>query len=254
MAQNIISTRKSKSTRLEMPPMSPTYRQYDNDYGLPKDKIPKMSKRRSNKSSMQPFEEPPIFVNDKIKNHCDHLPRPSKNPIKRTEGSVSMSSKYQSRDNMSNISSKTVDSSVTTGSFRKRTPNEIKEQKESKEIKVNKEAKQIQDFRDTKEFKEFKEHREHKTGKEPRESKEPKEIKEHKESRVKGGAKSPTISHRTSRHNTNHTKNYFDKYLKFAFDLTTPEGVRKLEEHFFPNQPLGQDPNATGSSNLNRQE
>ncbi|XP_017847197.1 uncharacterized protein LOC108603151 [Drosophila busckii] len=35
-----------------------------------------------------------------------------------------------------------------------------------------------------------------------------------------------------------HTKLFFDKYLKFAYDLSTPEGVRKLEAHFFPGEQL----------------
>lgn len=33
---------------------------------------------------------------------------------------------------------------------------------------------------------------------------------------------------------TQNTKIFFDKYLKFAYDLSTPTGVRELEEHFFP--------------------
>ncbi|KRF98318.1 uncharacterized protein Dwil_GK27145 [Drosophila willistoni] len=45
-------------------------------------------------------------------------------------------------------------------------------------------------------------------------------IQEHRQKRVKSS--------------NNHTKNFFDKYLKCAYDLSTPEGVRKLEAHFFP--------------------
>ncbi|XP_017859437.1 PREDICTED: uncharacterized protein LOC108611360 [Drosophila arizonae] len=37
-----------------------------------------------------------------------------------------------------------------------------------------------------------------------------------------------------SKNQSHNTKIFFDKYLKFAYDLTTPDGVRQLEAHFFP--------------------
>lgn len=51
----------------------------------------------------------------------------------------------------------------------------------------------------------------------------------------------PEASHRQIRtkNQSHNTKVFFDKYLKFAYDLSTPTGVRQLEEHFFPNQSNG---------------
>jgi len=48
----------------------------------------------------------------------------------------------------------------------------------------------------------------------------------------------PETSNRQIRtkNQSHNTKVFFDKYLKFAYDLSTPTGVRQLEEHFFPNQ------------------
>ncbi|EDV99345.1 uncharacterized protein LOC6566551 [Drosophila grimshawi] len=41
--------------------------------------------------------------------------------------------------------------------------------------------------------------------------------------------------HPTRNKNQSHnSKVFFDKYLKFAYDLSKPDGVRQLEAHFFP--------------------
>ncbi|KAH8403396.1 hypothetical protein KR222_011860, partial [Zaprionus bogoriensis] len=40
-----------------------------------------------------------------------------------------------------------------------------------------------------------------------------------------------------TKNQSHNTKVFFDKYLKFAYDLSTPSGVRQLEEHFFPTDP-----------------
>ncbi|TDG49936.1 hypothetical protein AWZ03_003712 [Drosophila navojoa] len=37
-----------------------------------------------------------------------------------------------------------------------------------------------------------------------------------------------------TKNQSHNTKIFFDKYLKFAYDLSTPDGVRQLEAHFFP--------------------
>ncbi|XP_034472970.1 uncharacterized protein LOC117780523 [Drosophila innubila] len=37
-----------------------------------------------------------------------------------------------------------------------------------------------------------------------------------------------------TKNQSHNTKVFFDKYLKFAYDLSTPTGVRQLEDHFFP--------------------
>lgn len=42
-----------------------------------------------------------------------------------------------------------------------------------------------------------------------------------------------------SKNQSHNTKIFFDKYLKFAYDLSTPDGVRQLEAHFFPSDLVG---------------
>ncbi|XP_016931564.2 uncharacterized protein [Drosophila suzukii] len=253
MSHNPTLIRKAKSTRMDNPSMTQAYRQQVNEYGLPKEKIPKMSNVRRTKTSKQQVPEPPKdIVHDmsRISNHFD-MTQASKNAIRVAGGgNAAVAPKYQSRVHLSDEPSKTVRPPVTTASFQKLTPKEIKELKETKDIKVYKEPKET---RGLKEPKESREHREHKEPKESREPKELKELKEPKEPKTKGGDKSPNLSHRSTRSSTNRTKNYFDKYLKFAFDLSTPEGVQKLEDHFFPNQSFGQNQNPTGSSNLKRE-
>ncbi|XP_017120655.1 uncharacterized protein LOC108141687 [Drosophila elegans] len=237
-------TRKAKCTRLENPPMSQSYRQQVNDdFGQPKEKVPKMSNNRRNKSSKQQVQDPPTTRTKAVgpdtnqMNYFD-LTRASKNPIRAFGGgggAAVVAQKYQSRLDLNNQTSKTIRPPVTTGSIQKLTPKEIREFRESKELKSAMEPKETRELQETKEFKELKELREPQAHKAP------------KDAREKVANKSPN---RASRHNSNKTKNYFDKYLKFAFDLSTPEGVQKLDAHFFPNQSIGQDPNAPASSNL----
>ncbi|KAH8377301.1 hypothetical protein KR093_004746, partial [Drosophila rubida] len=59
--------------------------------------------------------------------------------------------------------------------------------------------------------------------------------KQAKESKL---AEKPEAAQRPTRtkNQSHNTKVFFDKYLKFAYDLSTPTGVRQLEEHFFPNE------------------
>lgn len=66
--------------------------------------------------------------------------------------------------------------------------------------------------------------------------------KAHKEPKQpeKGDAPARPVRTKNQSHNT---KIFFDKYLKFAYDLSTPSGVRQLEEHFFPVDPnAGREP------------
>ncbi|KAH8351990.1 hypothetical protein KR084_001007 [Drosophila pseudotakahashii] len=265
MAHNSALIRKVKSTRLEDPSMIQTYRQQVNET------IPKVINNRRSQTSKQRVPESSKDINHKmgrISNPFD-LAQSSKNAIRVAGGGgAAVTSKYQSRVSLNNQPSKTVRTSVTTASFQKLTTKEIKELKETREFKVIKEPKEIrgfkepgeirgfkepkeiQCFKEPKELKELREHRERKEPRDPKELKELKEPKDSKDSKAKGADKSPNLSHRSTRHSTNRTKNYFDKYLKFAFDLSTPDGVQKLENHFFPNQ----NPNATGSSNLKQEE
>ncbi|KAH8263540.1 hypothetical protein KR044_010262, partial [Drosophila immigrans] len=39
-----------------------------------------------------------------------------------------------------------------------------------------------------------------------------------------------------AKNQSHNSKLFFDKYLKFAYDLSTPTGVRQLEDHFFPKE------------------
>ncbi|XP_016976006.1 uncharacterized protein LOC108042303 [Drosophila rhopaloa] len=258
MAHNAALTRKAKSTRLENPPMSQTYRQQANDVGMPKEKVPKMSNNRRNKSSKQQVQDSPTTQSKAVgqMSHFD-LTRASKNPIRAAGGggAAAVAPKYQSKVNLSNQQSKTLRTPVlSTGRAQKLTPKEIKEFRETEEFKMLNEPKEIRELKEAREFRDFKElkeAKEHKTLHEPKESK---EHKESKDSRLRGAPKSPNLSHRNSRHNSNRTKNYFDKYLKFAFDLSTPDGVQKLEAHFFPNQSFEQAPNTTGNLNFRREE
>lgn len=57
--------------------------------------------------------------------------------------------------------------------------------------------------------------------------------KVHKERKSPEKGDAPHRPVRTKAQSQN-TKMFFDKYLKFAYDLSTPTGVRELEEHFFP--------------------
>ncbi|SPP79447.1 uncharacterized protein LOC117582579 [Drosophila guanche] len=66
-----------------------------------------------------------------------------------------------------------------------------------------------------------------------------KKSKGSKEVRAKPRSKSP------SPEKSNRNKSFFDKYLKFAYDLSTPEGVRQLEAHFFPTDILADQPSTS---------
>ncbi|EDW29258.1 GL18510 [Drosophila persimilis] len=68
----------------------------------------------------------------------------------------------------------------------------------------------------------------------------PKRSKESKEPPVLAQPRSKS----PHRERNNKTKSFFDKYLKFAYDLSTPEGVRQLEAHFFPDQ-LAEEPSTS---------
>ncbi|KAL7740305.1 hypothetical protein ACLKA6_018751 [Drosophila palustris] len=62
--------------------------------------------------------------------------------------------------------------------------------------------------------------------------------KQLKESKSPEKPEKPETSQRQIRtkNQSHNTKVFFDKYLKFAYDLSTPTGVRQLEEHFFPKE------------------
>ncbi|BFF95881.1 uncharacterized protein DMAD_13189 [Drosophila madeirensis] len=66
-----------------------------------------------------------------------------------------------------------------------------------------------------------------------------KKSKGSKEVRAKPKSKSP------SPEKSNRNKSFFDRYLKFAYDLSTPEGVRQLEAHFFPTDVLADQPSSS---------
>nr|NP_610039.1 uncharacterized protein Dmel_CG15475 [Drosophila melanogaster]AAF53901.1 uncharacterized protein Dmel_CG15475 [Drosophila melanogaster] len=233
MAHNSTLQRKTKLTRLENPLVAPTYQQQGNGCGLAKEKVPKMNAKRFTRPSKTQAAEPApkdtIHDNAKICNHFD-LCRASKNPIRAAGGgNTQVVSKYQSAVSVSN---QPVRSTVPRATHPKLAPKEVREARELifKDLKEARAAKEPKDFRHVKETKDQQD---------PKEPKEPKVPKEPKDLKASG-----------ARQNINRTKNYFDKYLKFAFDLSTPDGIQKLEDHFFPNQ----DPTAPGVSNSNREK
>ncbi|XP_016963282.1 translation initiation factor IF-2 [Drosophila biarmipes] len=257
MSHNSAATRKAKSTRLENPSLTQAHRQQVKDYGVPKEKIPKMSNSRRTRTSKHQVPEPPKDIDQHMSQLCKHfeVAQASKNSIRVAGGgNAAVAPKYQSRVNLNNQPSKLVRPSVTSTSLLKPTPKEIKEFRETKDIAIVKEPRETRGLKEAKESREARDYREPKDYKEAREPRDPKELKESKDPKAKAAEKSPSHSHRSTRSSTNRTKNYFDKYLKFAFDLSTPEGVQKLEDHFFPNQSFGQSQNPSGNSNLKREE
>lgn len=229
MAHNPTGTRKSKSTRFEHP--SKTHQV--NDIEQPKEKVPRMTisregHRRVKATSQQVLDTPSkIIVKDLHRLGVCQMVSVSKSQARATGGGTGApgGQKYHRDPSLTPPSAKTTRSSVTTASGQKLTPKESLG------------------------FRTLTEHKDYKTLKEFKELKEPKPQKEPKEPQAKGAEKSPNVSHRHSRHQAERTKNYFDKYLKFAFDLSTPEGVKQLEAHFFPDQ----DPSGAGTS-TNRQD
>ncbi|XP_039481760.1 chromodomain-helicase-DNA-binding protein 7 [Drosophila santomea] len=248
MAFNSAPHRKAKPTRLKNPLVIPTYQQQGTDCGLAKEKVPKMGSKRGTRNGAlskaqapEPTSKDTIHDMTRINNHID-LAQASKNPIRAAGGgNAQVAPRYQSAGNVGSQPLNTVRSSVPRSSHPKPSPKETRDCKETKEL-VFKDPKEMRAPKEPKSFRHFKEPKDQK---ETKESKEPMESKDQK---AKGADKSPNITHRTARHNTNRTKNYFDKYLKFAFDLSTPEGVQKLDAHFFP------DPTASGSATVNREE
>ncbi|EDW64469.1 uncharacterized protein [Drosophila virilis] len=67
---------------------------------------------------------------------------------------------------------------------------------------------------------------------------------------TKSPDKAEPAAHRQIRtkNQSHNTKMFFDKYLKFAYDLSTPDGVRQLEAHFFPAEVHQNKPNARKKS------
>ncbi|KAH8392816.1 hypothetical protein KR215_001855, partial [Drosophila sulfurigaster] len=61
-------------------------------------------------------------------------------------------------------------------------------------------------------------------------------ISANKQAKEQKSPDKPEAAQRSTRtkNQSHNTKVFFDKYLKFAYDLSTPSGVRQLEEHFFP--------------------
>ncbi|KAH8412811.1 hypothetical protein KR009_005878 [Drosophila setifemur] len=235
MAHNTTLPRKPKFVRMEPPPMF--LPNQSNEPAPPKEKIQKLSgcrdiqsQRRVKSNKLQQGVEPPsgnskVLVHDLNRLEVDqhgNLPQASKNANRSVGVGVTAagSQKFVSKLSLSNQTSKSTRSTLVP----------------------HKESKDIKEFKAHKESKEPREHRE------PKEPKKHKDSNEPKETKVKGESKS--LSHR---HTTSRSKSYFDKYLKFAFDLSTPEGVKQLEAHFFPNQPSEQNPLSTGNSSQ-RQE
>ncbi|KAH8325902.1 hypothetical protein KR067_009929 [Drosophila pandora] len=258
MAHNATMSRKSKALRTDLPSIyhQQPQTQPQDDMGPPREKISKLNASRdvhhlrrcmttkhcvvdcSSKNSK-------VIVHDlnrmDVDQHID-LGHAAKHTFRTMGGgggaaaaaaaisaaAASGSQKYQSKVSLSKEASKTTRSSIATSSVKKQPASPAKD---FRDLKVSKDVKEI------KEFKELREAREHK------------ELKPHKDKEIKE-VKSPkgNHTHRHPRHTTaNRTKTYFDKYLKFAFDLSTPEGVKQLEDHFFPNpQPGDQNTLAPG--------
>ncbi|EDX05629.1 protein spalten [Drosophila simulans] len=234
MAHNSTLQRKAQNSG-----MTPTFPQLGNGCGLAKEKVPKMSTKRLTRPSKNQAGEPApkdtIHDNARICNYFD-LTRASKNPIRAAGGgNTQVAPKYQVAVSVSNAP---VRSTVPRATAPNLASKEVRDCKETRELIF----KDLKDARAAMEPKDFRHVKEPKDQKEPKEPKEPKAPKEPKESKdLKGNV---------ARQNPNRTKNYFDKYLQFAFDLSTPDGVQKLEDHFFPNQ----NRTASGSSNSNREK
>ncbi|KAH8367026.1 uncharacterized protein LOC110187315 [Drosophila serrata] len=216
MAHNpTVVTRKSKSSRMVYPPRT----QQVTDIETPKEKVPKISTPRDVQTvrrSKVTSQIIPNIVNKTTVKDVHRLGVCQMVSHSKTQarvaggggGGATQGQKHHREQSYIPASPKTTRSVVTTPAVQKSTPKESRALKEQTEIKNNKEHKDL------------------------------KEAKAHKEPQPKGADKSPNLSHRHSRHQSERTKNYFDKYLKFAFDLSTPEGVKQLEAHFFPNKDL----------------
>ncbi|KAH8317822.1 hypothetical protein KR074_011163 [Drosophila pseudoananassae] len=233
MAHNSSMFRKIKAPRTDLPSIYQHQPQPQDDMGPTREKAPKLNSSRdayqlrrckatknfgvvedSSKTSK-------VIVHDLNRMEVDQhieVKNASKHTFRTMGGggaaavsatTASGSQKFQSKVSLTNQASKTTRSSIVTSNVKKQQHSPDMEYKDSKVIKEVKEIK------------------------ESKEARGPKETKPHKDKE----AKTPkgNHSHRSSRHTTaNRTKTYFDKYLKFAFDLSTPEGVKQLEDHFFP--------------------
>ncbi|KAH8240888.1 hypothetical protein KR026_006836 [Drosophila bipectinata] len=254
MAHNASMLRKLKTPRTDLPSLYRLQPQPQDDMGPSREKIPKLNSSRDAYQLRRckaiknfgvvedPAKTSKVIVHDlnqmEVDQHTE-LKNASKQTFRTMGGggaaataaavsatTASGSQKYQSKVSLSNQASKTTRSSIVTSNVKKQQHSPDTEYKDSK---VTKEVKEI---------------------KESKEAREPKETKPHKDNE----AKSPrgNHSHRSSRNTTaNRTKTYFDKYLKFAFDLSTPEGVKQLEDHFFPT-PHPVDQNTTAPSQQSR--
>ncbi|EDV54539.2 uncharacterized protein LOC6548831 [Drosophila erecta] len=259
MAFNSAPHRKAKPTRLKNPLVSTAYQQQGNDCGLSKEKVPKMGAKRSTRNealskaqAAEPTAKDTVHDMSRISNHIE-LARASKNPIRAAGGgNAQVAPRYQSGVSVGSQPLNTVRASVPRASHPKLAPKEVRDGREAKELVFNDPhgSKEVAGPKEAKGFRHCRAPTDQKELKEPKEPREPKQPMpmESKDQKARCADKSPNITARTARHNTNRTKNYFDKYLKFAFDLSTPEGIQKLEAHFFPDQ----DPTAPGSSNANR--
>ncbi|XP_017022084.1 uncharacterized protein [Drosophila kikkawai] len=219
MAHNAtVVTRKSKSSRMVYP--SRTLQVTDTE--PPKDKVPKMTStrdvqtvRRAKVSSpIVPDAATKINVNDLHRLGICQMVSPSKTQTRAAGGGGLVAipgQKYHREQPYTPPPQKTTRSAATNSAVQKLTPKESRTVREQTELKDLKNSKVYRD---------------------------PKEAKPIKEPQPKGADKTPHASHRHSRHQSDRTKTYFDKYLKFAFDLSTPEGVKQLEAHFFPDKDL----------------
>ncbi|KAH8249386.1 hypothetical protein KR032_009144 [Drosophila birchii] len=213
-----VVTRKTKSSRLGY--SSRSLQITDNE--SPKEKVPKMTSTRDVQTVRRAKATGQVAPNTATKTTATDLQRlgvchivgPFKTRVTGGGGGAAPGQKYHREQSHTPPTPKTTRTIVTHPAVPKLTPKEIRALREQVEVK---------DFKNTKEYKDVKEA---KTPKEP------------KETQAKGADKSPNLSHRHSRHQSDRTKNYFDKYLKFAFDLSTPEGVKQLEAHFFPDKDL----------------
>ncbi|KAH8255326.1 hypothetical protein KR038_001115 [Drosophila bunnanda] len=217
MAHNpTVVTRKSKASRMVYPPRS----QQVTDNEPPKEKVPKISSPRDVQTVRRGKVTGHMIPNIVTKTTANDLHRlgvcqmigQSKTQARVAGGgggSAIQAQKHHREQLFIPASAKTTRSVVTTSTNQKLTPKESRALREQTEIKKTKEHKDL---------------------------KEAKALKVPKDPQAKGADKSPNLSHRHSRHQSDRTKNYFDKYLKFAFDLSTPEGVKQLEAHFFPDK------------------
>ncbi|KAH8281422.1 hypothetical protein KR054_000405 [Drosophila jambulina] len=216
MAHNsTVLTRKSKSSRTGYASRS----QQITDNEPPKEKVPKMTSTRDVRGKV-PTTATKITATDLHRLGVCQMVSPSKTPGRAAGGGGGGATPGQKYHREQSYTSSPPKTTRATSTAQKLTPKESRAVREQTEFK---------DFKSTKEYKDLKE---------AKAFKEVKAFKEPKDLQPKGADRSPNLSHRHARHQSDRTKNYFDKYLKFAFDLSTPEGVKQLEAHFFPDKDL----------------